>query len=369
MKNITNHLLQTINDRGYPLHSIAWSGLPIVDACTVYAVYGNLLVLTSDGTLHGLNSDTGVSQALCLAELPGITSANENSHFGVSCLRLHASSDGRYAGIVVDKGQQGIVLEVQSGTVTMRLHGGDYYEETVPFSMCFLCHKGRNVLIHRTEWNRLDAADPATGESLTNRFIAPYEEGQDRPAHYLDYFHGELRPSPDCSRLLDDGWVWHPISIPRVWSVSDWLRSNVWESEDGASVVDLTMRDDWNTPACWIDKQHIALWGLADWDEEEFAESGQGPGVRIFDSSEGKRSAGRPLPMEAITGRVSNLFSDGTRIYAADETGTTAWDIPSGAPVARLDGFAARLHDSKRSSLIAIAPHSIVELQLHDLPA
>lgn len=338
-----------------------------MDACAICAAYGNLLVLTSDGSLHGLNSDTGVSEALCVVDLPTINSANENPHFGVARYRLEASLDGRYAAIVVDKGQQGIVLEVQSGSVTMRLNGGDYYEETVPFSMCFLRYEGRNVLIHRTEWNRLDAADPATGESLTDRHIAPYETGQDRPAHYLDYFHGQLWPNPDCSRLLDDGWVWHPISIPRVWSVSDWLGSNAWESEDGASVVDLTMRDDWNIPTCWVDKQHIALWGLADWDEEEFAETGQGPGVRIFDSCESTRSSGRPWPMQAITGRVTDLFSDGIRVYVATETDTTAWDIVSGASVTRVEGFSARLHDSARGSLFAIAPHSIVELPLHEL--
>jgi hypothetical protein len=207
----------------------------------------------------------------------------ENAHFGKPSYRMHASLDGRFAAIVVDQGQFGIVVDVHLGAVTIRLNGGDYHEGTVPFSTCFLRFDERNVLIHRTAWNRLDAADPATGTSLTRRDIDANQEPGDTPAHYLDYFHGQLLPSPDGSRILDDGWVWHPVSIPRVWSVTEWLRNNPWESEDGQSVVDITMRDDWNTPACWISKQHIALWGLANWDEEVFAEKEGGTGLRIYD--------------------------------------------------------------------------------------
>lgn len=79
---------------------------------------------------------------------------------------------------------------------------------------------------------------------------------------------------------------------------TDWLRCNPWESEDGASIVELTMRDDWTTPAGWINERHLALWGLADWDANEFAETGQGPGVRILDVTESKQSQDGRWPMD-----------------------------------------------------------------------
>lgn len=246
----------------------------------------------------------------------------------------------------------------------MCLDGGDYHEETVPFSACFLRFQGRDVFVHRTAWNRLDAADPATGVCLTDRYIAPYESGAAAPAHYLDYFHGRLQPSPADGLIFDDGWVWHPVSVPRVWSVANWLASNPWESEDGPSIVELAIRDDWNTPACWIDERHVALWGLADWDDEEGAESGQGAGVRILDVTEKEQSALRRWPMDVQEKGVRDLFSDGERLFVAAETGTMVWDIASKSLLEELPGFTARLCHSHRHALVCFGSDSISELPL-----
>jgi hypothetical protein len=347
----------------YPMRSFAWAGLPILDACAVQANYGQLLMLTTNGAIHGINLDTEVCVKLCAVNLPDIPT-DGNEYFGVARCRLHATPDGTHAAIVVDNGTKGIVVEVLSGTVTMELDGGDYHEDTVPFSACFLRFEGRNVLVHRTAWNRLDAADPATGESLTERDIAPCEAGRENPAHYLDYFHGQLKASPDGSRIFDDGWVWHPISVPRTWSVTDWLGSNPWESEDGDSIVDLTMRDEWNTPACWICNQRVAVWGLAEWEEEECEEAGKGSGVRIFDATAQKQSPDGRWPMDMTETTVRAMFSDGQRLYIAEETGTTVWDIASRLQNAGLPNFSARLYDAQRGTLIGFGPESIVELPL-----
>lgn len=347
----------------YPLRRLEWHGAPIVDVCAVQAEYGHLLVLTADGKLHGIHADTGTVATLCAVELPVLEPGDVHSHFAAQCHRLHASADGQHAAIVVDQGRDGILVQTTSGAVTLHLNGGDYHEDTVPFSACFLRFEGRNVLIHRTAWNRLDAVDVATGQSLTERYIAPYEAGRP-PAHYLDYFHGQLRPSPDGSRLFDDGWVWHPVSIPSTWSVTDWLRSNPWESEDGASLVDLVARDDWTTPACWISERHLALWGLGCWDDEEGEESGQGPGVLIVDATRRKPSSHDLWPMADQVGRVTDLFSDGVRLYVSSEMGTTVWDMARREQIAALPGFAARLLDPARHSLLAFVPDSIQELSL-----
>lgn len=364
MITINESHLQATDGNAYPLRSFAWAGVPIEDACTVHADYGHLLLLTTNGTLYGINFDTGATVQLCTVDLPDTVHGRTNEYFGAASYRLHASSDGRYAAIVVNNGRNGTVVEIRSGVVTMRLNGGDYHENTVPFSACFLCFEGRNIFVHRTAWNRLDAANPATGESLTVRHIAPYTQTSERPLHYLDYFHGQLRPSPDGSRMFDDGWVWHPVGIPRVWSITDWLSSNPWETEDGASIVDLTMRDDWNTPACWLSERHIALCGLADWDKDEFAETGQGSGVQIFDVTETNQSRDGRWPMETDAKYVLDLFSDGTFLYVAADTGTTVWDIVSRAQITGLPGFTARLHDLARKTLVTIGPNSIIEFPL-----
>ncbi len=342
------------------LCSLSWSSAPIVDVCTICADDGRLLVLTEDGALYGLSLNSGVRTLRCRVDLPDLAHGKdkETPYFGVPRHRLHASVDGRYAAIVVDHGQQGVVVWTATGEVTQRLDGGAYYEETVPFSVCFVRHGGRDVLIHRSAWNRLDASDPATGELLTARHITPYESGDTLPEHHLDYFHGKLLPSPDGYRLFDDGWVWHPIALPRAWSVTDWLDTNPWESEDGESIAKIVIRDDWNMPACWIDERHIALWGLADWNEEEFEETGQGPGVRISDVTTGPWPSAHKIPMD-IEDKVSGLFSNGRHLYVAASTGTTVWDIATGSHLDAFDGFVARVHDRERGTLVSFTPDVI----------
>ncbi len=363
MNPISPHRLPASTHESRTVNTLTWEHAPIVDTCAVQADYGHLLVLTADGSLHGVDLDTGHRTALCSLPLPPLPPPTGHTAFGTAAYRLHASPDGQYAAIVTDYGRHGLAIDVATGAPTMQLDGGDYYAHTVPFSACFLRHRDRTIFVHRTAWNRLDAADPATGASLTARDIAPYANNN-RPAHYLDYFHGRLVPSPDSGRLFDDGWVWHPVSIPRAWSVAAWLDANPFESEDGASVVSLTRRDDWDTPACWIDNRHIAYWGLADWDEDEFAEAGQGAGVRILDVTEDRQSNDRRIPMATEPDRIGALFSDGASLYVATPDGTTIWSIASGTPLGALPGFVAQRHDPVRGSLIAFDAGTIAVYRL-----
>jgi hypothetical protein len=343
-------------------HSFTWTGSPILGACAVNADYGTVLFLTKAGTLHGVDVATSVCVNLCAVALPAISEDDGHTYFGAATYRLYSSRSGGFAAIVVDHGRHGVVVDVRSGAVTMHLDGGDYHQDTVPFSACFIRFQGRDVFIHRTDWNRLDAADPATGASLTDRFIGT--DSRESPEHYLDYFHGQLRPSPDGSRLFDDGWVWQPVGILRTWSVHDWLTSNPWESEDGASVRDLIMRDWWTMPACWISDTHLAIWGLSDWEGDEFFGDGKGDGVRIFDATIADQESAARWPMEITAARVNHLFSDGQHLYVAADTGTTVWDLTSRSYVDEVTGFSASIHDAERHCLLAVAPNEITELSL-----
>jgi len=365
--NKTRSLL-TIEGRAYPIRSLVLSGAAILDACAVRANFGHLLVLKSDGELCGVNLDDGQVKCLCRVELPYLQIDGGQNHFGPEAYRLHASTSGRFCAIVVDKGRKGVVVDTLSGAVTMSLDGGDYYENTVPFSACFLHMDGQEVFVHRSEWNRLEASDPATGRSLTERFIAPYEAGGERPAHYLDYFHGRLSPSPDGSRILDDGWVWHPVSIPRIWSATEWLRSNPWESEDGNSIIQLAMRDDWNTPVCWISEHRVAMWGLTGGDCDEAEEQVVRPGVQIYNAASMEQSPDDQWAMN-LSEEPDDLFSDGKRLFVVGEKGTSVWDISSRLSVASLPDFSPRLYDPKRGSLIAIEGTTLSEFSTAELLA
>ena len=360
---ITTRYLHAADQRAYRIRSLAVPGAAILGACAVQAAYGRLLALTSDGGICGADLDQGTVTRLCTVRLPELPTRDDDAHFGPPVWQLHANASGTFCAIVVDRGRQGIVVDTSSGKITMTLDGGDYCEETVPFSACFLRVDGQDVFVHRTDWNRLDAANPATGQSLTERHGAPHEEDGPNNPHYLDYFHGGIRPSPNGSRILDDGWVWHPVSVPRIWSAVDWLRTNPWESEDGASVVELAIRDDWNTPACWIDERRIAIWGVVDRHEESDEEVGRRPGVEISDALSRDRSSDERWPID-IDGLPRALFSDGKRLFIVGESGTALWDIPSRSMIAVLPGFSAHLHDARRGTLVAVDDGVLTELTL-----
>jgi hypothetical protein len=86
----------------------------VLDVCAVDAPFGHLLVLTDDGALHGIDMDTNRSARLSTVTLPALAE-DGNNHFGKPRHRLHACADGRYAAVVVDQGQHGIVVETRSG--------------------------------------------------------------------------------------------------------------------------------------------------------------------------------------------------------------------------------------------------------------
>ncbi len=345
---------------------LAWEGADLIDISVVQAPYGHLLALTADGGLHGVNLESGMITKLSRISLPTFE-PEEDNYLGQRRLRLHASANGEFAAIVLDYDQPGLLVRAADGAVTLRLDGGDYLPETVPFSASFTRHAGRDVLIHRTAWNRLDVSDAATGALLTERHMAPLENGQPRPAHYLEYFHGRLAISPDGDRIFDDGWIWHPVAVPCVWSLTDWLVRNVWESEDGASRLSPAIREDWTIPTCWIDNRHLAQWVLADWNDKELEEISNNAGVSIYDLDASPEPTRRRLPIPLERADVRDLFSDGTRLFVASESGVTVWDIASGEQRGSgYPGFVARLHDRVRKTLISFGPAQIVELYLEE---
>ena len=76
-----------------------------------------------------------------------------------------------------DYGRYGRVYDLAGGRCTLELDAGAAHEETVPFSFAFAEHRGRTVAIHRTDWNRLDVSDAASGALLTERGPTNYRPG------------------------------------------------------------------------------------------------------------------------------------------------------------------------------------------------
>ena len=319
------------------------------------------LVLASDGRLFHLAADGGESELIAHVEIP---SEPVQDPFNGHTLgpRLHAAPNGQFAAVVNDYGRYGRIIDLRTGNVTMQLDGGEYCSETVPFSFAFACREGQAIAIHRTDWNRLDISDPSNGRLLTSRGPTSYSQGEERPAHYLDYFHGKLYLSLNGAHVLDDGWVWHPVGVPAVWSIDRWLSGEVWESEDGASRREICAREYyWDHGVAWLTDDTVALSGIGD-DDSEMRD-----GVRIFDiTATGKASerwrADWPWAKEvtAFDGPAGSFFSDGRSLYSTAEAGLYKWDLSTGKQTGYVECFQPTHHHRGAGELVQLMDSALL---------
>ncbi|HWB12041.1 MAG TPA: hypothetical protein VG826_22640 [Pirellulales bacterium] len=320
------------------------------------------LLLAEDGLIARFDADTCEWNRLVRATLPSEPD-HEPWRDRILKPRLHAAPNGDFAAIVNDYGYYGQVIDLRSGRVTLSLYGGDDNAETVPFSFTFAHVKGRTVAIHRTDWNRLDVSDPLTGTLLTDRNPTSWGPGEDRPIHDLDYFHGAIQISPNSVRIVDDGWVWHPVGVPATWKLEPWISDNVWESEDGPSRKAICARHYyWDHALTWLDDSRIVIGGIGD-DDQDMIE-----GARIFDVSltgDGEvrwRAVDGPWPCEltAFAGPAGSFFSDGHWLFSSDPSGLSRWDVIDGARTGYLQGFEPTHYHPGARELVQVVDDTLV---------
>ncbi|MCX5562792.1 hypothetical protein OG219_43160 [Streptomyces sp. NBC_00038] len=317
------------------------------------------LVLSEDGTISRWDVAAGSHLTVGVTTVPAEPD-REPWNGRLLRRRLHVSHDGMFAAVVNDYGRFGEVVDLRTGEVTLVLDNQGDEEETVPFSLEFARSRGRCVVIHRTDWNRLDVSDAQTGVLLTDRSLPTPADAEAVPEHDLDYFHGALYVSPDGKRILDDGWIWHPIGIPAVWDLDQWIEGNVWESEDGPSRVGLCDRADyWDHGMTWIDSTRVAVEGLGDHDVA------MRPGARIFDTSRTGRSEPprNPTAVEllAFEGPTGRFFSDGTHLFSCGDTDLSIWDPAEGKLLGAVPGFSPAHYHPGAQQFLQLAD-SVVRL-------
>jgi hypothetical protein len=299
------------------------------------------LLLADDGQIGRLDAGSGEWHPLARATVPA-EPGHEPWAGRRLRRRLYADPAGDFAAVVNDYGHHGQVIDLRTGEVTLSLHGGGYHPDTVPFSLAFARHQGRAVVIHRTNWNRLDISDAATGELLTRREQASGRPGEP-PEHYLDYFHGALHLSPGGRWVADDGWVWHPVGVPMVWDAHRWLQDYAWEPEDGPTRRALCQRAyHWDTPMCWTGEDLLVISGIGSDDEAMLA------GVRIFDVAAGAQVA-------AFAGPAGPLFAATGRLYSAAPDGLEVWDPLTGERTGVIPGFVPASHHPAAGELAGIS--------------
>jgi hypothetical protein len=283
-----------------------------------------------------------------------------------AALELEISPDGAWAAVANTLMSHGVVVELSSGRRTMVLVRDDYHEDVSPYPLAFGRQRGRVVLAHGTEWNRLDVSDPATGELLTVRKSPEYVSQQPAPEHYLDYFHGRLTLSPDQRWVVDDGWIWHPVGNIVIWDFQRWLEENVWESEDGSSRKALDyIPYFWDVPKCWIDARRLAIWGYGNDDEWMI------PAARVIDAEAGKLVDWFPGPEIALREgtnwkeafeRPSAFFFDRYLFAVSERYGIGVWDVERGVCMLQEASFAPEAYHPEAREFVTVLPEGRLQL-------
>ncbi|WP_263118245.1 hypothetical protein [Cellulomonas sp. RIT-PI-Y] len=336
------------------------TGRPALDAAAVSADGLDLVVLDDCGDLVGVDLGTGDQRVLCRVELPPLRQQPGDRRFTPEGVRLSVTADAALAVLVRDGGRDGIVVDLAVGTVLRRLVNDGHHCATVRFAAALTRHGDRRLLVHRTAWNRLDASDALTGELLTGRALPDGSAGKD-PEHDLDYFHGSLAISPGGRFVADGGWMWTPIGILRTWSLPDWLTRNPWESEDGPSVRQSVLSDDWDLPMTWVTDDLLVLACPGDWDDEEF-EQIPAPHLRLVDPAAPEDAPRRRIPVDPLP---TALLTDGRLILGTVDGTATAWDPDTGAVAWHWSDLAPTVIDHRGRRAVRVDGTTIT---VRDLP-
>ncbi len=175
------------------------------------------------------------------------------------------------------------VINTETGKI-QEFSREDYHADVSVYSTGFIERDGKILLIHQTQWNRLDITDLESGKILTERDIKieltldKYDEktkeiikGKRKSENYLDYFHSSLHISPDRRNFLSNGWVWSPVDNIRCFNVEDFFS----KYELCSFGIEYANGYNWDRPCTFIDNDTFAI--IADdhtkeLDEEELKE-------------------------------------------------------------------------------------------------
>ena len=322
-----------VGSRNLTFHHVEFSlpelaGLDILDVQPVENLKGQWVACCSTGLLIAIDTIQRSTRVVArlgqdALDFDGQTiSESTNTWVKGPRVMLCVSRDGSTAAVANTYGDRGIVVDFATGRVNMQLRRDKGHEDVSAFPLAFCEPDNRLVIIHGTQWNRLDVSDPLTGVTLTLREPTSRKQGQPCPPHYLDYFHCQLSVSPAGEYIADNGWAWQPVGVIVTWNLRRWLSENVWESEDGETKKGLCQRSYyWDGPLCWMDDHHLIVWGYGDDDECLI------PAIRLFDVRTGEQARWFPGPK-------GSLVFDKYLFSFAKKEGMSVWDIETGERLA-----------------------------------
>ena len=164
-------------------------------------------------------------------------------------------------------GTHAALINLENASVR-EMNREDYHANVSSYSIGFVERGGRVLIIHQTEWNRLDIMDAETGDCLTDRrvdcrLVEPSyqrDDGEWMPdkyeeENYIDYFHSLLHVSPDGSYFLSNGWIWHPLGQVTYYHTDDFLKCY----EPSKVSVEYCHEDNWDRPCAFVGDDRFVI--------------------------------------------------------------------------------------------------------------
>lgn len=285
---------------------------------------GNLFVFLEDASLAHI-----CFESRKLTQMSDLS----NHNFPLSSsFEIHCTDDNKFVALTcTHRGDEqspplsaGIVVSVDNLKEIMTLSNGDYHTEQTPFPACFVTHGDRNLLVHATDWNRLDITDLETGQILTERDYAEKPDLSDHDDFVFTEWPGKLLPSPSQSRIATIGWVWHPIGQAYSFDLKRWIEGHKWESDTSVYQKSYAIWDYfWDSPFTWLDDCRLCIWGV-DEDSLEPTDS-----ATIFNAKTGEKLLSFDGPTMETFFYDKYLFS-GIKENSKHRGGLSVWDVNNG---------------------------------------
>lgn len=210
-----------------------------------------------------------------------------------------AVSHGRYAVLYGERGKKAVVLK--DGRLVREFDRSSHHAENYdyPVAVCTL-PDGRDVVVHcPDEYNVLQVEELESGRRMT----AGGREAR-------DFFHSQLRISPDGRRILSAGWVWAPFGVARVFDLEHAATEPA--VLDGDGELPMSPGEDAEVVSgCWLDADRVVVGTGDDLDEPDGAAmlGAQHFGVWSFAASTWLHRHRSEHPLGTILGHGNFLVS------------------------------------------------------------
>ena len=327
---------------------------------------GDWLLFTSDSKLLLLKNHQNTATTLLQLDQNQIDCRGH--------IQLVCSDNGQYIAIssLVDESNNiGWIIDLNTKQPILKLDSGDYRTGHTDFPVAFLEENNNTLLIHATDWDRLDITDLSTLTCITQRnFDNKPENWEDNDEAFSEWY-GKLLISPNKQWIASIGWVWHPLGVMLSWDLQAWLRSNIWEADFGMSKRQLCVWDYfWDSPFCWVNDTHLCIWGHSEADNGSDIPLDT---AAVFDVTTGELVRSFPGPTMDIFYFDQYLFS-GTPGEKTEERHSpgqhlTVWDITNGTLLHQEDNLTPIAYHPISKTFLSLKNEGTVTLTIWKINA